>query len=95
MSKMHNPAHPGEVLRDALGDMSVTEVAEHLGVARATLSRLLNGSQGISPEMDLRLARALGTTEGMWLTMQANYDIWEAKKHFRAKVKPFPRHAAA
>ena len=60
--RMHNPPHPGEVLRDYLGTISVTDAAEHLGVTRASLSRILNGSAGISAEMALRLSEAMGTT---------------------------------
>lgn len=72
---MHNPPHPGEILREALGDMPVTEAAERLGVARPTLSRVLNGSAGISHEMDRRLSQALGNTPGMWYDMQCKYDM--------------------
>ena len=84
---MHNPPHPGEVLRQWLTDISVTEAAKSLGVTRVALSRVLNGSAGISADMDLRLSKALGTTAGTWYTMQANYDMWQARKHFRAKVR--------
>ena len=60
--QMHNPPHPGEVLREWLEGVTVTDAAERLGVTRAALSRVLNGAAGISPEMDLRLHKALGTT---------------------------------
>ena len=62
MNTMHNPPHPGEVLREWLEGVTVTDAAERLGVTRAALSRVLNGGAGISPEMDLRLSKALGTT---------------------------------
>ena len=88
MATMHNPPHPGEVLREWLTDISVTDAAERLGVARVSLSRLLNGATGVSAEMDLRLAKALGTTPGSWLSMQVKYDLWHAQKKFKAKVKP-------
>lgn len=84
---MHNPPHPGEVLREWLADISVTEAAKSLGVTRVALSRVLNGSAGISADMDLRLSKALGTTPGTWYAMQGNYDMWQAKRHFRAKVR--------
>ncbi|RNF85388.1 HigA family addiction module antitoxin [Montanilutibacter psychrotolerans] len=87
MSLMHNPPHPGEVLRDWLEGHTTTEAAKKLGVARVTLSRILNGSAGISAEMDLRLSQALGTTPGFWVRMQAERDLAEAKKSFRIKVK--------
>jgi len=88
MAAMHNPPHPGEVLRDWLSEITVTDAAERLGVARVSLSRVLNGAAGISAEMDLRLAKALGTTPGSWLSMQMKYDLWWAQRNFRAKVKP-------
>lgn len=85
---MHNPPHPGEVLREWLAGVTVTDAAKCLGVTRAALSRVLNGAAGISPEMDLRLHKALGTTSGSWHVMQANYDMWQVQKRFRAKVRP-------
>src|SRR6202521_1241507 len=87
MTNMHNPPHPGEVLRELLADISVTDAARRLGVTRVALSRVLNGSAGISADMDLRLSKALGTTPGSWYAMQANYDMAQAKRHFRAKVR--------
>ncbi len=81
MFAMHNPAHPGEVLREYLPEgMSVKEAAEGLGVSRQALSAILNGRAGISAEMDLRLAQALGTTPGFWLRMQMQRDLWEARE---------------
>ena len=91
MSQMHNPCHPSVVLKEALSDISVTDAAKRLGVGRVALSRLLNGATGISPEMALRLSKALGTTPEFWYGMQANYDLWQAKKKFRGKVRPIVR----
>lgn len=88
MGNMYNPPHPGEVLREWLDGITVTEAAARLGVTRAALSRVLNGSAGISPDMDLRLSKALDTTPGSWYAMQSNFDMWRAQQHFRAKVKP-------
>ncbi|MFZ0707762.1 MAG: HigA family addiction module antitoxin [Candidatus Korobacteraceae bacterium] len=85
-----NPAHPGEVLRDYLGEMSVAEAAERLGVTRAHLSRILNGRAGVSAPMSLRLSAALGTSPEFWLKMQMQYDLWRAQKTKRPKVRPFP-----
>ena len=87
MSRMHNPAHPGEVLREYLPDtLAVTEAAQRLGVTRQALSALLNGRAGISPTMALRLEAALGTSAEMWLEMQAGYDLWQARKQGAPKV---------
>ncbi len=88
MNIMHNPPHPGEVLREWLAEVTVTDAAERLGVTRVALSRVLNGGAGISAEMDIRLSKALGTTPGTWYAMQASYDIWHAQKQFRGKVRP-------
>lgn len=93
MTEMHNPPHPGEVLREWLADISVTEAAKRLGVTRVALSRVLNGSAGVSADMDLRLSKALGTTPGSCYAMQANYDMWKAQRHFRAKVRPITKQA--
>ncbi len=87
MTAMHNPPHPGEVLREWLDGITITDAAERLGVTRVALSRVLNGAAGISPDMDLRLAAALNTTPGSWYAMQGNFDMWQARKRFRAKVR--------
>ena len=81
--QMHNPPHPGEVLRELciepLG-LSVTEAAEGLGVSRKTLSAVLNGRAGISPEMALRLSIAFDSSAESWLNHQTQYDLWQASK---------------
>lgn len=84
--RMFNPPHPGNVLREYLGSVSVTDAARHLGVTRAALSRILNGSAGISAEMALRLSDALGTSPELWIGMQAQYDLWQASKKRRKKI---------
>ena len=80
---MHNPPHPGEILRELclepLG-LSVTEAAEALGVSRKTLSSILNGRGGISPEMAVRLSIAFATSAESWLSQQSQYDLWLAEK---------------
>ena len=86
MARMHNPPHPGEVLREWLGEISVTEAAHRLGVARITLSRLLNAKSGVSADMALRLESALGTSAEMWLGLQMEYDLWRASQKQRPKV---------
>ncbi|MBC7214020.1 MAG: HigA family addiction module antitoxin [Burkholderiaceae bacterium] len=85
---MHNPAHPGELLGGWIEDVgySVTGFAQHIGVSRVMLSRILHGHAGISADMDLRLSEALGTTPGFWLRMQAAHDLWQAQQ--RAVARP-------
>ena len=81
--RMHNPPHPGEILRELclnpLG-LSVTEAARALGVARKTLSSILNGRSGISPEMAIRLGKAFNTSPESWLNQQVQYDLWQAEQ---------------
>jgi antitoxin HigA-1 len=91
MARMFNPAHPGKVLREYLGELSVTEAASRLGITRAALSRILNGSAGISADMALRLEAALGTSAEMWLDMQGKYDLWQVAQKARPRITPFPR----
>ncbi len=85
--RMFDPPHPGSVLKDYLGNVSVTAAAIHLGVTRATLSRILNGNAGISAEMALRLADALGTTPELWIGMQAQFDLWQASQKGHQKLE--------
>jgi addiction module HigA family antidote len=85
---MFNPPHPGDVLREYLpAGMQVTEAATKLGVSRVTLSRVLNGHAAISADMALRLEGALGTGASMWVGMQADYDLWQARQRPQPKVK--------
>ncbi len=81
---MHNPPHPGEVIRELclepLG-LSVTAAAEALDVSRKTLSAILNGRAGISPEMAVRLPIAFDTSAESWLNQQSQYDLWHAEQH--------------
>lgn len=80
---MHNPPHPGEFIREVyleLFKISGRQLAAKLGVSPSTLTRVLNGSSGISSEMALRLSKALGRTPESWLTMQDNYDLWHARQ---------------
>jgi addiction module HigA family antidote len=99
MARMHNPPHPGEVLRDGVFSdtgISVTEFAERLGVTRVALSRVLNGKAAISADMALRLAAALGGSAESWLHMQANHDLWRAERSLRrevARIAPIKRTA--
>lgn len=82
--RMHNPPHPGEIVKslclEPLG-LSVTEAAKALGVSRKTLSAVLNARAGISPEMAVRLSIAFGTSAESWLNQQTQYDLWHAEQH--------------
>ena len=86
MTRMHNPPHPGEALREYLGDMTVTEAAGLLGVNRVTLSRVVTGAAGISPDMAFRLGDAFGTSAELWAGMQMQYDLYQASKLKRPKI---------
>ena len=81
--RMHNPPHPGEVIKslclEPLG-VTVTQAAEALGVSRKTLSAILNGRAGISPEMAVRLSIAFSTTAESWMNQQTQYDLWHAEQ---------------
>lgn len=80
---MHNPPHPGEVIRELCLEpleLSVTAAAEALGVSRKTLSAILNGSAGISPEMAVRLSIAFNTSAESWMNQQAQYELWHAEQ---------------
>jgi antitoxin HigA-1 len=92
---MHNPPHPGQVIRrqclEPLG-LSVTDAARGLGVSRNTLSMLINGRAGISPDMAIRLSKGFGGTPESWLRQQMHYDLWQARQRHRAiRVRKFER----
>jgi addiction module HigA family antidote len=84
--RMHNPPHPGEVLRqlclEPLG-LTITELAEGLGVSRKTLSAILNRRASVSPEMAIRLSLAFDTSAESWLNHQQQYDLWRVQKQRR------------
>lgn len=81
--RMHNPPHPGEIIRELCVEplgLTITEAAKALRVTRKTLSTLLNGRAGISPEMALRLYRVFGRTPEGWMRLQLQYDLWKAEQ---------------
>jgi addiction module HigA family antidote len=83
---MHNPPHPGKFITEVYlkpNELSGRELAGKLGVAASTLNRVLTGASGVSPEMALRLSKALGRTPESWLAMQYNHDLWQAKQHVK------------
>ena len=87
--RMHNPPHPGEVLKKLCLEplnLTVTEAARSLGVSRKTLSSILNGRAGISPEMAVRLSIAFDTSAESWLNQQTQYDLWHAERS-RARLR--------
>ena len=87
MTRMHNPPHPGEVLKEYLGGVTVTEAAVRLGVSRVTLQRVVTGAAGISPDMAYRLGSAFGTSPELWAGMQLQYDLYQAGKVNRPKIE--------
>lgn len=85
---MHNPPHPGEVITDIYltpHDISGRELAAKLDVAASTLSRILKGAGRVTPEMALRLSKAIGRSPESWLALQDNYDLWIARQHVDLK----------
>ena len=94
MTRMHKPPHPGEVLRDGVftgTGITVTDFARRIGVTRVTLSNVLNGRNGVSADMAVRLAAALGGSAESWLHMQAQYDLAASEKALKkvvAKIEP-------
>ena len=90
MSRMHNPCHPGAILAKTVlrrdGGISVTEFAKVLNVSRVALSRVVNQRAGVSAELAIRLAAALGSSAEVWLNMQQAYDLWHAQKKRRPRI---------
>ena len=79
---MHNPPHPGEFIRETYieqFDISIRSLAENLDVAASTLARVVSERSAVSPEMALRLSKAIGRSPESWLAMQDNYDLWQAR----------------
>ena len=92
------PVHPGELLREdvlpALG-ITVSDAARELRISRQTLHRILSGTMAVSPEMAVRLGKFCGNGPGLWLRMQAAYDLWHSERRMREEIKRIPtRHAA-
>jgi addiction module HigA family antidote len=92
---MLKPSHPGSVLREYMGDkITISALAKHLGVTREHLSTILNEKAGISPLMSLKLDEAFGTSEGLWYKLQMNYDLAQARRAKRVKVRLLFKKAA-
>ena len=80
---MHNPPHPGSVIKELCLEpleITVTDAAKALGISRKTLSAIINGKAGISPEMAVRLSMAFNTSSESWLNQQSQYDLWQAEQ---------------
>ncbi len=95
---MHNPPHPGEFITEIYlepNDISGRELAAKLDVAASTLSRVLKGTSRVTPEMALRLSKAIGRTPESWLAMQNYHDLWLARKHVNLKSVEKIKLAAA
>ena len=95
---MHNLSHPGLIIRDDVLQelqLSVNEAPEQLGVSRFTLSRVINGRSAITAEMALRIGKWVGNGPEIWLRMQGQYDLWQARKKGEPKVKKAKRPAAS
>lgn len=88
---MFNPSHPGLLIKEYIEgfESNVSAFAQKLGVTRVTLSRIINGKSGITPEMALRLSKLLtNTTASFWLNMQSDYDLWQAEQTFQVDIQP-------
>lgn len=89
--RMFNPSHPGLLIKEYIEgfESNVSAFAQKLGVTRVTLSRIINGKSGITPEMALRLSKLLtNTTASFWLNMQSDYDLWQAEQTFQVDIQP-------
>jgi addiction module HigA family antidote len=91
------PAHPGEILKEMFineRNLTITEVAKGLNMARANLSSVINGHLGISPELAVKLSEAFGNTAQFWVNLQNNYELWHAEKKIdRAAIRHFDQVA--
>lgn len=95
MSRMHNPAHPGQVLREWLPEgMTVTQAAEELQISRVMLSKVLNGKAGVTAGMALRLSAWLSTSPDLWLNMQTQWELWQAEQQPKPNIRPLEKIAA-
>ena len=96
---MHNPPHPGEFIRETYiepFDISIRSLAENLGVAASTLARIVSERSAVSPEMALRLSKAIGRSPESWLAMQDNYNLWQVRKSANlSQVRKIPFEAIA
>ena len=87
MARMHNPPHPGPLIKSIIDEkrMTVSAFAEHIGMSRVALSRVLNERASVTAMLDYRISTALGQTPGLWLRIQASHDLWQLEQ------QPLPR----
>jgi antitoxin HigA-1 len=88
MATMYNPASPGELLREFIGEHSISQIADHIGVARATISRILNGHNAVTVDLSIRLGEALSLSPDFFSKAQLQYDMWIESQKKRKKIKP-------
>ncbi|HLF58970.1 MAG TPA: HigA family addiction module antitoxin [Alphaproteobacteria bacterium] len=91
------PTHPGALLREDVLPalkLSVSTAAKQLGVSRQTLHRIMAGEMAVSPDMAVRLGKFCGNGPGLWLLMQANYDLWHAERRLKKQIASIPTHTA-
>ncbi|KQV06547.1 HigA family addiction module antitoxin [Leifsonia sp. Root112D2] len=91
MTRMYDPPHPGTLLEDYLGDVSLAEAARRLGVTRATLSRIRHGHAAVTADMAIRLSLLFNTSAELWLGMQNAYDLWTEQQRPRPEIAPLAR----
>ena len=90
-ARMHNPSHPGEILREFYLEpmgVTITQAADALGVSRKHVSAIVNGRVPVTPDMAMRLAAVFATEPELWVNLQAQYDLWDLSRKRRPKVKP-------
>lgn len=89
MAKMHNPPHPGPLIKSIIDEKKLTvgAFAEHIGVSRVALSRVLNTRAAVTAMLDYRVSAALGQTPGLWLRMQTSYDLWQLEQQHLPKIE--------
>jgi addiction module HigA family antidote len=95
-TRMHNPAHPGEILRGLYLEpmrVTITQAADALDVSRKHVSAIVNGRAPVTPDMAMRIAAVFGTEPELWVNLQAQYDLWDVSRKRRPKLKPL-REAA-
>ena len=88
MTLMYNPAGPGELLKEFLGGRTTSELAAHIGVSRATISRILNGRTAVTTDLSIRLGEALSLSPDFFAKAQLQYDMWVESQKKRSKIKP-------